>query len=321
MRKFDEFIKFEINHQLYDYPQLVVECLMDDETTIEEVSAILNSHYGYLLSMDDWLKCVQSFINRKIIYSLRDNIYPYFSKFYSSNTDAIISNILDYLTSDKGDVRMVGRHLWDQLKLVNKVHLDISSIDEITQMKYVSSLLQDLLSPEDRVPIAMSFFYSRSRNVRLVLKTYMSLYLMNYFGYIKTQFEQHKFPRYKEVLQFKTLISDFDDRFHKIDKCKELHAEYAYPTIREICIRKNAEYIADVTNKSRASQHTFLSMLKNVSIGRAGGVRQPDGSVQTLAKISCSVLVPMYLQSFTPEEQRQISKNISLDWSKIQTYE
>ncbi|MBQ0075741.1 MAG: hypothetical protein KBS69_01200 [Bacteroidales bacterium] len=318
MRKFDEVIQFETNGQLYNHLQVMVDGLMDEETTIKEVSSILNSPYGHLLSLDDFLKCIQSFINRRIIYSLRDSVYPYFSKFYRLNTNIITSNILGYLISNDGDVRMIGRHLWDQLKLVESVQLNISTMDEITQMKYISSLLQDLLSPEDRVPISILFFNSRSKDVRSVLMNYLSMYLMNYYGYVKTQFEQQTFPHYKEVLQFKALIADFDERFCRIDKCKELHAEYAYPRLHEICIRKSAEHMADTVSKRGVSQHTFLSMLKNVSIGRAGGIRQPDGSVQTLAKISCSVFVPMYLQSFTPEEQREISKNVSLDWSKIQ---
>ena len=295
----------------------ISNALLDANTTNKEIQKIF-SFYGTRRLIDFPLlcQCVDTYAEQKRISTLLKSLSSC-ARSLTNKTEADIRQyVLDLLISDNGYRRILGRRLWDDFAH-SIFEYDLLSYPTETQIRFVISILQDIQSPETRLPIAFSMFNSVSKDVRNILKDACVLYVLNYYGTSKRIFENQNYTPSEELQLFESFINEIVTWFDIRRNCKELDSNYLYPTLYDHSKREvTRQFKEQLTSIEQNSTPSILDFVSNVQLGRGGGMRGHDGIVQPLSEFSCSVEVPMMLFSLTPLEEQNLKANILADWSE-----
>ena len=224
---------------------------------------------------------------------------------------------LDLLIADNPYKRIMGRHFWDKFG-VSRFDFQLLSCLENIQIRFVVSILQDVQSPQTRLPIAFSLFDSPCAEVRIALVASATLYLMNYISTTKQIFIQQQYCESEELHLFETLINSQEHWFQVHQDCKEFDSNYLYSTLYDLANREISRHLkAELAAAQKNAPPSFWDFVSNIQLGRGGGIRGENGSVHPLSEFSCTIEVPMMLLSQTPLEEQYFTKHILADWSEI----
>ena len=317
MRAYELFTNADSNAIEKDkYFELAKNALLSDETSNEELVSILSRYdiqYYYGLSIIPSI--TESFIKQNRLLKLQDYIYQYISNVASHTKIRPIELILELTISNNGVARIIGRKLIDYFK-ITPLELDTTSFSEEQQIKYLISLTQDWVSGEIRIPLILQLLNADSVKVRSWFLIVMQNYSLNYYGLIVEHLKKGHFRKTKEFQMYKKYLKSLEQRFEIYHNCPELYSEYQFPDIFDEAKRSEKGYMQemmDIYDKQHKS--AFIEMFPLIALGRGGGWRQPDGTVQPLAKIAFSTTPPMLLSAQTPLEERIQAINIYKDWN------
>lgn len=317
MRAYELFTNADSNAIEKDkYFELAQNALLSDETSNEELVSILSRYdiqYYYGLSIIPSI--IESFIKQNRLLKLQDYVYQYISNVASHTKIRPIELILELAISNNGVARIIGRKLIDYFK-ITPLELDTTSFSEEQQIKYLISLTQDWVSGEIRIPLILQLLNADSVKVRSWFLVVMQNYSLNYYGLIVEQLKKGHFRKTKEFQMYKKFLKSLEQRFEIYHNCPELYSEYQFPDIFDEAKRSEKGYMQemmDIYDKQHKS--AFLELFPLIALGRGGGWRQPDGTVQPLAKIAFSTTPPMLLSAQTPLEERIQAINIYKDWN------
>ena len=295
----------------------ISNALLDANTTNIEIQKIF-SCYGTRRLIDFPLlcQCVDTYAEQKRISTLLKSLSPCARSFTNKTEANIQQYVLDLIISDNGYKRILGRRLWDDFAH-SIFDYDLLSYPTESQLRFVISILQDIQSPETRLPKAFSMFNSISKDVRSMLKDASVLYVLNYYGTSKDIFYSQNYIPSEELQFFEFFIKELASWFDVRRNCKEIDSNYLYPTLYDLSKREVARYFKEQFGSiEQISTPSFLNLLSNVQLGRGGGMRGQDGSIQPLSEFSCSVEIPMMLFSLTPLEEQNLNTYILADWSE-----
>lgn len=224
--------------------------------------------------------------------------------------------VIEMVTNDDGYVRLVGRMVWDD---IDTSDIDLMQQTEDMQLRFGISLLQDFVKPEERLQKVMPLLQSPNQSVRKVISDAIALYVLNYPGVVRTQFDQLKGERTEEMEAIDQSLKKEEERIEYAKDCLELRSMYAYPDEHEICWREHNEQQKKIfaAADERANRASFLGLFHNVILGRSGGWRKQDGTCQPLGEISYSAPYPIYLSSHTPLEELKYTEYMFKNWSKL----
>lgn len=303
-------------------PQDVLRCdianaLLDANTTDQEIQQIF-SFYGTRRFIDFPLfcQCVEAYIEQQRISRLLTPLSNYAQILTNKMTAEMQQYTLDLLIDDNPYKRIMGRHFWDKFG-VSRFDFQLLSCLEDVQIRFVVSILQDVQSPQTRLPIAFSLFDSPCAEVRIALVASATLYLMNYISTTKQIFVQQQYCESEEQHVFQTLIESQEHWIQVHQDCKELDSNYLYSTLYDLARREISRHLKEgLAMAKKNAPSTFLDFVSNIQLGRGGGIRGENGSVQPLSEFSCTIEVPMMLLSQTPLEEQYFNKHILADWSE-----
>lgn len=317
MRAYELFIKANSNFiEKNKYYELALNALYSDETSNEELALILSrndiqSYFGLSIVP----KIINKLIKQNLLLKLNDSVYQYILSTAVRTDIRPIELIIELLISDNGAARIIGRNLIDSFK-ISPAEIDITTLTENQQIKLSISLTQDWVSGEIRVPLLLQLLNSDYIKVREFFLTVMQQYSLNYYGLIVEHLKKVRFIKTKEFKSYKKYLKELEHRFELFHNCPELYSEYRFPDIYEEAKRHVSEYMQksmDIYEQQKRS--TVFDLFPIIALGRGGGWRKPDGTVQPLANISVSVAAPMLLSSQTPLEELLFRLYIEKDWN------
>lgn len=295
----------------------ISNALLDANTTNKEIQQIFSS-YGTRRLIDFSLlcQCVDTYAEQKRISNLLNALSTCALSLTNKIEADIQQYIFDLIISDNGYKRILGRRLWDDFAH-SIFDYNLLSYPTESQLRFVISILQDIQSPETRLPRAFSMFNSISKDVRSMLKDASVLYVLNYYGTSKDIFYSQNYIPSEELELFEFFINEWASWFDIRRNCKEIDSNYLYPTLYDLSKREVARYFKEQLGSiEQIPTPSFLNLLSNVQLGRGGGMRGQDGSIQPLSEFSCSVEIPMMLFSLTPLEEQNLNTYILADWSE-----
>lgn len=309
----------EIHGQVKDdiFKKDIAHALLCSETTIEEISCLfslfwVSKHIDFALLK----KCIELYAKNKNIIKLFDPIGERAKRLHNENPHELDNYAFELVISTNGYERFMGRHLWDEFEM-EKSDLDILSLPEEKQTRFAISILQDLVFPQRRLKKLLPLFNSSSKNVRKVLSNSLTLYTMNYYDIVKKVFVGFSLNRTEELELFEKLLQTLEARYELERECKELHIEYMFPDVYDICKNKIPEHVRKQFNLTSSDE----SFIPTVILGRGGGWRDKDGNVHQLNQISYPLEFPKMLQSMTPLEYNAYTDLMFKDWSKQKSHD
>jgi len=315
MREFDNFTNIlDKIVSREEFATVVKRALFSADTTPEEISLILSRFEVHDLFDVNLLKdLIRNLSKHQKLIVLIDAIVSLVSVIFDQIQDSINDLIIELVISDCGDVRLLGRKLFDTLK-PSVEDICILNLDENSQVRFVISLTQDYGEAKHRGKHICHIFNSDSAAVRAFLVKIIIDYTLNYFGLFKTIIEEDHFNESDELNCYKELLIIFNTRFDLANQCVEFSSENFFPHVFDIARRCEQEFIQEQLRKYESMHKSYvLELFKPLALGRGGGFRK-DGRVTPLAKISNSMLAPMMLASKTPLEQREYSQMLLKDW-------
>lgn len=317
MRAYELFTNADSNAiEKDEYFELVKNALLSDETSNEELVSILSRYeiqFYYGLSIIPSI--IESFIKQNRLLKLQDYICQYISNVASHTKIRPIELIIELAISNNGVARIIGRKLIDYFKII-PLELDIASFSEEQHIKYLISLTQDWVSGEIRIPLILQLLNADSVKVRSCFLIVMQNYSLNYYGLIVEHLKKGHFRKTKEYRMYKKFLKTIEQRFEVYHNCHELYSEYYFHDIFEEAKRCEKGYMQEMMNiYDQQHKSAFLELFPLIALGRGGGWRQADGTVQPLASIAVSTTPPMLLSSQTPLEERIQAINIYSDWN------
>lgn len=296
--------------------ELAQNAIFSPDTTDGELETMLvrydlQSYWGLTIIPN----IIDSLIKQNRLLKLHDCICQYISKVALHKKIRPIELIIALVISDNGVTRIIGRKLIDSFNIA-PAEIDITSIPEEQQIKFLISLTQDWMSGEIRVPLILQLLNADSVKVRNWFLIVMQNYSLNYYGLIVEHLKKWHFRKTKEFQMYKKFLKTLEQRFEIYHNCPELYSEYHFSDIFEEAKRCEKGYMQEMMDiYDQQHKGAFLELLPLISLGRGGGWRQPDGTVQPLAKISVSTTSPMLLSAQTPLEERMQSIHIFSDWN------
>ena len=296
--------------------QSIKSVLFNSESSIEEINKLFSSYrFSKHISEATLLQCIDLYAEDKRLQTFM-NVICRFIKTHLSVTGTDKYNfVLKYIISENGYKRMFGRHLWDEL---NMEHSDINILNqsEEVQGRFALSILQDIMFPQNRLPKLLPLFNSPYESVRHILIFSLSTYTLNYFGTVKRMFEEGNYVDSKELSLFKKYIKQCDTKFDMYHNCKELHSQYFLPDEYEIACRQVTDNMRERMNESLdENKSSIFNLLTPVVLGRGGGFRDENGTVQPLGHFSYSQEMPMMLHGLSPLESIEYTNNVLFkDW-------
>lgn len=296
----------------------LVNALLDANITDQEIQQLF-SFYGTkrLIDFPLFCQCVDAYTEQQRISRILTPLSSFAHILTNKMTADMQQYTLNLLIADNPHKRIFGRNLWDKFG-VSKFDFQLLSCTEDVQVRFVASILQDVQSPQTRLPIAFSLFDSPCAEVRIVLVASATLYLMNYISTTKRIFTQQQYNESEELHVFRTLIENQEHWIQVHQDCKEFDSNYLYPTLYNLANREISQHIKEEFEMAKKNApQSFLDRVSNMQLGRGGGIRSNNGSVQPLSEFSCTVEVPMMLLSQTPLEEQSFTKHILADWSEI----
>ena len=317
MRAYELFINDISNAADKDkFYELAKNAMLSNDTSNEEISLMLSrydiqSHLGLPIIPN----IIDSLTKQNRILELHECIYQYIYRIATHTNIRPIGLFLELVISNNGATRIIGRKLIDTFK-VTPQELDISSLSETQQIKFIVSLTQDWVSGEIRIPLIMPLLNTDFIKVRNYFLLVMKTYSLNYYGLIVEHLKKHHFRRTKEFQIYKKFLKILEYRFETYHNCPELYSEYYFPDIFEEAKRSEKEYMQDVMDiQDKKHRAAFLELFPLITLGQGGGWRQSDGTVQPLVKIAVSTTPPMLLSAQTPLEEFVQSRNIYANWN------
>ena len=296
----------------------IAQALLCNETTNEEISLMFtNIWVARLIDFPLLKKCIECYTKKQNITYLFDPIGERAQSLHNDSPHELEEYAFSLVISSDGYERFMGRHLWDEFEMDNS-DIDILSMHEEFQMRFALSIVQDYMFPQKRLNKLLSLFNSHSENVRKVLMKVLPNYTLNYFGTVKTTFEQLSFVESNELETFKNFLNAYNKRFDLCRDCKELHSEYMFPEEYEVCRREITEHMREQQRiASKKNKPAFLDFIPTVELGRGGGWRDENGKVYPLGHYSFSQEMPMMIHSLTPLEEKEQTNYMFEDWTKL----
>ena len=293
--------------------------LLDESTKEKEVKRLFEMHYTKkLIDLTSLKECVSFFVSQNQTMVYNDVLCKRACQLHNDIPKEVEEYTFYLVVSTNGYERLLGRQLWDKLG-IGESEMDILSYSEELQCRFAISIVQDFVSPKERLPQLLCLFNSSYPTVRQILINVLSLYTLNYFGLVKREFESRQLEDSDELLMFKEFIKSCDNRFKLYRECTEFHSEYSMPTVYEICNREVSNHMREQAEEvERLRESSFMDFITKVHLGRGGGWRKEDGTVHSLQHIQFSVEVPMMISSMTPLESREYSQMLFQDWTKIE---
>lgn len=315
MRAFDNFLNIlDKIVTVDDFTNNVKDALFGKDTTPEEISIILERFEVRDLFDDRLLKELINNLSKqqKLIASI-EAINSLVSSISEHISSSINSLIIELIISDHGDIRLLGRKIFDTVKPTIE-DMGILNLDEESQLRFAFSLIQDYGDAENRAKNICCFFNSDSEVVRSNLVKIIIDYTLNYFGLFKKIIEDGNFKESEELIYYKDLLTTLNERFELASKCVELHSDNFFPHIFEIARQSEQENMRDNLRKYDPKHKSYVSeFFHTITLGRGGGVRR-DGQIIPLASITSKMSFPMMLASQTPLENREFLHNIQRNW-------
>lgn len=295
----------------------IARALLCSETTIEEISCLFSLFWvSKYIDFTLLKKCIEFYTTNKNIIKLFDPIGEKAKRLHNENPRELENYAFELVISTNGYERFIGRHLWDEFEM-EKSDLDILSLPEEKQIRFAISILQDLVFPQRRLKKLLPLFNSSSKNVRKVLSNSLTLYTMNYYDIVKKVFVGFSLNRTEELELFEKLLQTLEARYELERECKELHIEYMFPDVYDICKNKIPEHVRKQFNLTSSDE----SLIPTVILGRGGGWRDKDGNVHQLNQFSYPLEFPKMLQSMTPLEYNEYTDLMFKDWSKQKSHD
>lgn len=301
----------------------VQDALLSEDCSFDDMS---DAFSGYMLQkymdIDLFSKCIDKLTKDRSYENLLDSIVTMTRNLYKDNcSDEINIYILSLVINANGFKRDLGRHLWDELNLVESA-IDLLEMPEEVQGRFALSILQDYKNPNSRVPKLMTLFNSEFKSARTLVyraltNTTMN-YVMNYFGTVKKQFKEANVKITEESKMFEKYLESLDKRFEIAYNCKELYTEYAMPDVYELCNKVVQEHMKEqVKEAEKNREDSFLKIAKKVILGKGGGWRKQNGTAQSLAHFKFSTEYPSMINALSYTEQINILEYQFLDWNSI----
>lgn len=275
----------------------------EDISNDEVHNFILNYSIHYVLHVSDLNDLLEDLSTKRIMLSRIDPLTTLIGNINIDNDEEIIEFIKKLLVSDLGVFRLLGRKLLHQYKLTID-QLNPLAYDAEYQVRFIVSLTQDYTNVEVIGPLLIGLFNSPFKEVRKVLINRLPDLIFNYFEYFKDLLNQNKLLESEQLKLFQNFMKDVEEQFNLRHNCIELMPEYMYPQEYEIAQNKAKEHFQDlITESQKNSISPIRALFRKVILGRGGGIRNKDGQVQQLARISASAMAPMFISSMTPWEQ------------------
>lgn len=296
----------------------LIAALFDENTKGEEVIQLFKKYNTReLIDLELFKKCVTLFVRQKQTMNFNKVLCERASQLHCDNPRELEEYTFDLVVSPNGYERLLGRKLWDRFEMSSS-ELDILSFSEELQCRFAISILQDILSPKERLFKLLCLFNSPYSLVRQVLLNVLCMYTLNYYGSVKRIFEGLDLMDSEELLMYKSFVKSCEKRFDLYKECIELHSEYFMPDLYEICNREISDYIREQAEKVESlSKPSFLDFFRRVQLGRGGGWRRDDGTVIPLQQIHYSQEMPIMIAGMTPLEEHEYYQEIFRDWTKI----
>lgn len=321
--------------------QVNIFLLIQSEASDEEVrAAIRNVLKDDHSNMGDYMNMLSPVVAMKYIdaellllaiekimengagFEKAEEITTAFGRYYRKHAEEGRELAVVLVAHDNGYVRYVGRQIWDRFGMSEFVNVEDMSED--AQVRIATSLLQGFMNPESHLIYVLPLLNSKNADIRRVLLKILQQYVLNYNGIFKRIMDGMQLEDNEEVRKLRLMCDDTEEHLKYVEKCQELWSDYAYPTEYEICNRVVAEHLHAVSKKAEEDSKGnffFTKMLKNVLLGRGGGMRMPNGTVLPLEKIEYTAQLPLYFAAFSPEEVNKWTDIIFADWSKIGKHE
>lgn len=298
--------------------QDIAQALLCPETTEEEIVHLLSIFWvAKLVDFELLKKCIEYYAKKQNIIQLSEPIGKRALSLHNDMPHELEEYAFELVISLNGYERFMGRHLWDEFEMDNS-DIDIISMHEELQMRFALSIVQDFMVPQKRLKKLLSLFNSQSEDVRKVLLKVLLIYTLNYFGTAKRTFEQLSFAKSNELEIYEDFLEACNKRFDLCRECKELHSEYLFPEEYEICQREITEHLREQQRIiSKKNKPSFLDLFPTVELGRGGGWRDENGKVNPLGHFSFSQEMPMMIHSLNPLEEKEQTKSMFEDWTKL----
>lgn len=299
---------------------LLKSVLFSEEITQEQYADIFSDVWKMTCIDFEELQEVISFLaeNEKLLL-LRKKAVEVVEFYLSDGRERVYEYAFSLIIDVNGYKRILGRDLWDSLNM-GSCGFNILEKEERQQVLFVISMLHHYQGDVDnRLPKVLELFNSKYVSVRRALCEMLLPYSMNFFGVVKEHLEKLNLKESKEKEQFVHFMNVTEKRFDYAAKCKELRAEYMYPSLDDIANEEVAKHLRKETKKAEEGHHYFFQdFCRNVLLGRGYGFRDSDGSVHTLQHFQFSRAIPMMTASMTPLEQREYIDMLIKNWTELE---
>lgn len=231
----------------------------------------------------------------------------------SSKKEEFLNLVLSFILHPKGLYRVAGRRLWDTYHMENS-DFDASELEEILQCVFILSMLQDLGNPETRLPKVLPLLEKGTNKAKAFLMGHLRHYLDDYMGHVINVLDELKIENEESII----IRKYFEGRANAVSErraMKELMPVYTYNREFREAMRLQNEHMEEMMKEAEKDYSpAWQEFLATVVLARGGGWRDKKGKTQHLSLISYSVPSHQMVQSLSPKEQDDWSKELIKDW-------
>lgn len=300
--------------------ELIKTILFSEETTPRQYSDIFSDVWKMTYIEFEELQKVIGFLseNEKLIL-LREKAVGAVEFYLSDDRERVYQYVFSLITAPNGYKRVLGRDLWDSLRMGNS-GFNILEKEEMQQVLFVVSMLHHYQGDVDnRLPKVLELFNSEYVSVRRALCEMLLPYSLNFFGVVKEHLKKIDLKDSKEMKLFLRFMDETEKRFDFAMRCKELRSEYMYSRLEDLAIEEEKKHLREEMKKAEEGQdYFFKEFFKNVILARGFGYRDSDGKVHRLQHFKTSRAIPMMTASMTPLEQREYLDILIKNWSELE---
>lgn len=291
-----------------------------EDITEEEINIINNDFRVYdVLDWHHMTQIIQKLANQfegNISSKLENAILSTYMNDHSVDKDELVFKMI---IDPNGYIRMEGRSIWDMLH-IDSTPFDLTRYSENEIALFVISMLQDFSNPEKRLKKIMPLFNSNSIIIRRALLYKLIPCMTNYYGIVTKSYKEINVIETEESRLFEQNIKAFDDFLDQRIKCKELSPLYTQNDIYDIAAKEVQKFMTDSFKESeKKNQNSILKFARKVILGRGGGWRKSDGSVQPLGHFRESIPYPMMIDGMSLLEQSEALSKMKLNWSEVKS--
>lgn len=298
--------------------ELIKKVLFSNDTTPKQYSDIFSDVWKLTyVDFEEMQNVIDFLANNGKLILLREKALEAVEFYYSDNKQQLYEYVFSLIIDPNGYKRVLGRDLWDSLKM-GFCGMNVLEKDEEQQFLFVVSMLHHYQGDVDnRLPNVLELFNSQYVSVRRALCEMLLPYSLNFFGVVKEHLGKLKLKESKEKTQFLHFLDDTEKRFDYASKCMEFRAEYLYPGLEEFAFEEVKKHLREETKKADEENHYFFKeFCRNVLLGRGYGFRDSNGKVFQLQHFKVSRPMPMMTASMTPMEAREYLDILIKNWSE-----